>query len=111
MGYWWNIVYRNFSTITSSNGVNVTVPAKLWKVIIVIPNGTSTSTDVSLVTTSTRTIAVLMDNVTPVSGDHWYTHRVSVDSVQSLTGYDFFSNVSPSIQAVIEANVDTGPTN
>jgi len=31
---------------------------------------------------------------------------VSVDQVEAITGFDFFSNVSPSIQNVIEAVVD-----
>jgi endonuclease G, mitochondrial len=99
-----------FNSIVSTSGVSATVPNKLWKVIIVVPNGDGTSTDVSRVTTSTRTIAVIMDN-NKGPFNSWDTYRVSVDSVESLTGYDFFSNVSTSIQAVIEANVDTGPTN
>ncbi len=37
-------------------------------------------------------------------------YRVSVDGIEAITGYDFFSNVSTSIQAVIEGSVDTGPT-
>jgi endonuclease G len=85
----------------------VTVPAKVWKVIMVLPAGTN---DVSRVTTSTRCIAVIMDNADPVSGDTWGAHRVSVDAVEALTGFDFFSNVPVSIQAVIEAVVDNGPT-
>jgi endonuclease G len=32
--------------------------------------------------------------------------RVSVDQVEGMTGYDFFSNVPASIQNVIEARVD-----
>jgi endonuclease G, mitochondrial len=75
--------------------------------MIVIPNGSGS--DLSRVTTSTRTIAVLMDNADPLNSDTWYAHRVSVDYLESLTGYDFFSNVSTSIQAVIEANADIGP--
>ena len=92
---------------TTIAGGKVTVPAKIWKVILVLPAGTN---DVSRVTSTTRTIAVIMDNADPVSGDTWGTHRVSVDAVESLTGFDFFSNVSPSIQSVIEAKVDNGPT-
>ena len=91
------------SATTIASG-KVTVPAKIWKVIIVIPNGTGT--DLSRVTSSTRTIAVIMNNADPVSGDTWQSHRVSVDAVESLTGFDFFSNVSTSIQTVIEAKVD-----
>jgi endonuclease G len=41
----------------------------------------------------------------------WGNYRVSVDSVQALTGLDFFSNVPKDIQAAIESVVDTGPTN
>jgi DNA/RNA endonuclease G (NUC1) len=84
----------------------VTVPAKTWKVIMVLPAGTN---DVSRVTTSTRCIAVIMNNDNgPFNA--WGTYRVSVDYIESLTGFDFFSNVSPSIQAVIESVVDSGPT-
>ena len=92
---------------TSFAGNKVTVPAKVWKVIMVLPAGTN---DLSRVTTSTRCIAVIMNNDQgPFSG--WGTYRVSVDSVEALTGLDFFSNVSPSIQSVIESVVDSGPTN
>jgi endonuclease G len=41
----------------------------------------------------------------------WGNYRVSVDSVEALTGLDFFSNVPKDIQAAIESVVDTGPTN
>jgi|CZKP01.1.fsa_nt_gi DNA/RNA endonuclease G (NUC1) len=91
---------------TTIAGGKVTVPAKTWKVIMVLPAGTN---DVSRVTTSTRCIAVIMNNDNGPFNS-WGTYRVSVDYIESLTGYDFFSNVSPSIQAVIESVVDSGPT-
>lgn len=84
-----------------ANG-RVAVPAQTWKVIIVLPVG---SNDVSRVTTSTRTIAVVMPNSGSINSD-WRTYRVSVDQVEAITGYDFFSNVSSGIQAVIEGIVD-----
>lgn len=91
---------------TTIAGGKVTVPAKTWKVMIVLPAGTN---DVSRVTTSTRCIAVIMNNDNgPFSS--WGTYRVSVDYIESLTGYNFFSNVSTSIQAAIESVVDNGPT-
>jgi len=93
---------------TIANG-KVTVPALIWKVMIVIPPGTGS--DVSRVTTSTRTIAIIIPNdSSPNSMSAWGNYRVSVDSVEALTGFDFFSNVDPAIQAVIEAKVDNGPT-
>jgi endonuclease G len=91
---------------TTIAGGKVTVPAKTWKVIMVLPAGTN---DVSRVTTSTRCIAVIMNN-DEGPFNSWGTYRVSVDYIESLTGYDFFSNVSTSIQAAIESVVDNGPT-
>jgi endonuclease G len=85
-----------------ANG-HVAVPAQTWKVIIVLPVG---SNDVSRVTTSTRTIAVVIPNSGTINSD-WRTYRVSVDQVEAITGFDFFSNVSSGIQAVIEGQVDT----
>lgn len=85
-----------------ANG-NVAVPTYTWKVIIVLTSGTN---DVSRVTSSTRTIAVIMPNFGSINSD-WRTYRVSVDQVESQTGYDFFSNVSTTIQSQIESVVDT----
>ncbi|MDX6386121.1 MAG: endonuclease mitochondrial [Blastocatellia bacterium] len=84
-----------------ANG-HVAVPANTWKVIIVLPNGTN---DVSRVTSTTRTIAIVMPNSGSINTD-WRTYRVSVDQVEAITGYDMFSNVPTLIQNVIEANVD-----
>jgi endonuclease G len=84
-----------------ANG-HVAVPAQTWKVIIVLPNGTN---DVGRVTTTTRTIAVVIPNSGTIGSD-WRTYRVSVDQVEAITSFDFFSNVPSSIQNVIEATVD-----
>ena len=70
---------------------------------MVLPSGTN---DVSRVTTSTRLVAVVMPNQNGISSD-WRSFRVSVDQVEAMTGYDFFSSVDPKIQSVIEASVDT----
>ncbi len=81
---------------------HVAIPANTWKVIMVIPNGTN---DVSRVTSATRLIAVYLPNNNNVVSD-WRQYRVSVDTVESLTSLDFFSNVSPAIQTAIESVVD-----
>ncbi|MEO9209552.1 MAG: DNA/RNA non-specific endonuclease [Ginsengibacter sp.] len=93
-------------TNTIASG-KINVPAYFWKVVVVLPVG---SNDVSRVSTSTRVIAVKMPNTQTVSNQAWGTYRVSVDALESLLGYDFLSNVPTSIQSVIEASVDNGPT-
>lgn len=83
-------------------GGKVSVPTYTWKVMMVLPNGTN---DVSRVTTSTRLIAVFMPNNNSVASD-WKQYRVSVDYVEQMTGYDFFSNVADSTENAIESVVD-----
>jgi endonuclease G len=93
----------NGGVTTTVAGGHVSVPSQTWKVILVQPQGTD---DVSRVTTSTRVIAIIMPNTQGIRTNTWQQYRVSVDQVEALTGYDFFSNVPVNIQAVIEAQVD-----
>jgi endonuclease G, mitochondrial len=90
------------TTNTVANG-HVVVPSETWKVIMVLD--AASGNDVARVTTSTRLIAVRMPNSQTINSD-WRTYRVSVDNIEALTGFDFFSNVPVSIQNVIEATVD-----
>jgi len=88
-----------FSVITNS----ITVPAKTWKIIVVLNEGTN---DISRITNTTRVIAVLMPNNQTCNSQVWGYYRTSVDNIESLTGYDFLSNVPTTIQSVIEASTD-----
>lgn len=97
------IISGGYGTSGYIAGGKVAVPTYTWKVIMVLPSGTN---DVSRVTTSTRLIAIVSPNQNGISSD-WRSFRVSVDYVESLTGYDFFSNVPTSIQSVIESVTDT----
>ncbi|MBX7222980.1 MAG: DNA/RNA non-specific endonuclease [Blastocatellia bacterium] len=85
----------------SVNGM--TIPTRTWKIVVILPAGTN---DVSRITTATRVIAVNMPNDAGIRSVSWKTYRVSVDSIETLTGYDFLSNVPASVQSVIEARVD-----
>jgi len=93
-------------TYNTIAGGKITVPNRIWKVIVVLPQGTS---DVSRVTSSTRVIAVNTPNINTVS-TAWGGYRTTVDAIESATGYNILSNVPASIQSVIEAKVDNGPT-
>lgn len=88
-----------FNTIDAGR---VTVPSIIWKVVVVIPNGNN---DLSRVTTSTRVIAVNTPNVNTTNSD-WKVYRTSVDAIEAATGYNLLSNISTTIQSVIESKVD-----
>jgi endonuclease G len=94
----------NGGTTNTVAGGHVTVPNVTWKVIIVLP--AASGNDVARVTTSTRCIAIIMPNTQGIRSNTWQQYRVSVDQVEALTGYDFFSNVPANVQAAIESTVD-----
>ncbi|AYA37613.1 DNA/RNA non-specific endonuclease [Hymenobacter oligotrophus] len=91
---------------TTLDGGRVTVPNRIWKVIVVLPEGSS---DASRVTSSTRVIAINTPNDNSLLTT-WGSYRTTVDAIESATGYDILSNVSASVQSVVEARVDNGPT-
>ncbi|MDQ4123395.1 MAG: DNA/RNA non-specific endonuclease [Acidobacteriota bacterium] len=80
----------------------VNVPAVTWKVVLVLPNGDN---DLERINKNTRTIAVIMPNDNTV-GFSWRQYRTSVQRVEGLTGYNFYSNVPRIIQNIIERRVD-----
>jgi endonuclease G len=94
---------------TGSNGTyntidagRITVPNRVWKVVVVIPNGNG---DLSRVTSSTRVIAVNTPNTNSISTD-WRTYRTSVDAIEAATGYNLLSNLPSTVQSAVEAVVD-----
>ena len=91
----------NGQAITIGNFI--TVPSALWKVIVVLPNG---SNDIQRVTETTRVIAVWMPNNNEVGAEKWSNYRVSIDEIEKRTGYDFLSNVSIEIQKNLEKKTD-----
>jgi endonuclease G len=93
----------NGGVTNSIAGGKVTVPSRVWKVILVLPNG---SDDLNRVNSSTRVIAVDMPNTEAVTNKKWYEYRVSVREIESKTGYNFFSALPTAVQNAIESKVD-----
>ena len=92
---------------TTLAGGKVTVPASIWKVILVLPEGYN---DLDRVNSSTRVIAVNIPNNQNVNSN-WGVYRTTVDNIESIRNYNLFSNLPGSIQSAIESRVDNGPTN
>jgi endonuclease G len=91
---------------TVGNAHTVVVPAKCWKVIMVVDAGHGK--DVSKVNDNTRLIAVIMPNDMSV-GEEWAGFRVSVKDVETLTGYKFFDKVSDAVIEPLKEVVDDEP--
>ena len=84
-------------------GGKIAVPASTWKIVLVLERP---GLGLSGVTNSTRVIAVVIPNKQGIKEENWRVFSKSVREIESLTGYNFLSNVSESTQDVLEAKVD-----
>ena len=99
--YIYSGVYGNFGTIA---GGRIVVPTATWKVVLVLPNGDN---DLQRVTRATRVFGIIVPNQPPPNmSAPWRQFRVTVDAVENLTGYNFFSNVPKNTQELIERRRD-----
>lgn len=95
-------VYGNIGTIAQGR---VTVPASTWKVVLVLPNG---SDDLARVNKGTRVFGIIVPNQPPLDiNAPWRNFRVTVNTVENLTGHDFFNLVPKNTQEMIERRRDT----
>lgn len=91
----------NIGTIAQGR---VVVPQVTWKVVLVIPNGTN---DLSRINKGTRAFGVIVPNQPPLNiNDVWRKYRVTVDAIEVLTGFNFFTNIPINTQAIIERRRD-----
>jgi DNA/RNA endonuclease G (NUC1) len=91
------------NVVNTIAGGRVTVPAATWKVVLVLPK--QDGDDLSRVTCSTKTIAVIMPNIQSIGSD-WHNYITTIDAVEQLTGYNFFSNLPENIQGCLEAGTN-----
>ena len=91
---------------TTLDAGRVTVPNRCWKVVVVLPEGSS---DAGRVTTATRVIAINTPNDNALNTS-WGVYRTTVNSIEAATGYNILSAVSTAVQDVVEARTDAGPT-
>jgi endonuclease G len=92
---------------TTIAGGKIIVPSNCWKVVVVLPTGHN---DVSRVTSSTRIIAVNTPNDNSLNSA-WGGYRTTVDAIEAASGLDILSALPLSVQNVVEARTDMGPTN
>ncbi|NJL13066.1 MAG: DNA/RNA non-specific endonuclease [Microscillaceae bacterium] len=85
-----------------ANG-QVTVPARTWKVIVVLPKGDQ---DLERINANTRVIAVDMPNTQGIFDTDWRNFRVSIDAIEMATGLDFLADLPNSLESVLESRID-----
>jgi DNA/RNA endonuclease G (NUC1) len=87
----------------------IAVPTHTWKVALVLPHG-MTPAQISRPSDVLDLIAVDMPNQKdlPKDGD-WRANRVTVDSVEKATGYDFLAALPDNVETIVESG-DHRPT-
>ena len=91
--------------LPSSAGENlsINVPAFCWKIILVLDEGED---DLSRVTEETPVIAVFIPNAQRNGADSsWEDYLTSVDYIEEMTEYDFFTELSDEIEKTLEAGI------
>jgi endonuclease G len=95
----------NIGTIGLDPNNQIVVPNVTWKVVLVLPNG---GDDLHRITKQTRAFGIIIPNNSSVSKvSLWRQYRVTVDQVENLTGYNFFSAVPINTQNIIERRRDS----
>jgi endonuclease G len=102
----WIIAGGHYAPDAARIGPNrVAVPASTWKVAAILDRGIDPARIDS--TAGIRLIAVDMPNTRGIIRHDWQRYRVSVDTIESKTGYDFFGRLPERIQSELESQVDT----
>lgn len=100
-GYSRNLVDqgKELSIVAGGEGIEktiakgkVVVPKYTWKAILVLDQSGNPE----------ETIAVIIPNTEEVAGTDWTDYIVSVDELEEITDYDFFSSLDKDLQAEIE---------
>lgn len=90
---------KNGSAQEIGKAHKITVPAHLWKVVLVLPDETADPRK------NSRVISVVMPNDQTVDFD-WAKYRTSPAKIEKLTGFTFFRTVPDDVAHALREHVD-----
>ncbi|WP_262905924.1 DNA/RNA non-specific endonuclease [Hymenobacter terricola] len=95
---------NGFATALDQN--RVTVPARIWKVMVILPEGRN---DLQRLSTdpTVRVLAVDTPNDNGIDPD-WKKYLTSIDKIEAATGLDLLSALPTATQARLQKLVDSG---
>ncbi|RBL91489.1 DNA/RNA non-specific endonuclease [Chitinophaga flava] len=85
-------------------GNRVNVPARIWKVIVVLPEGNN---DLKRISRSTRVIAVNTPNNNNVN-TKWSAYLTSIEEIEKATNYKLLANVPEAVRQELIKKIDAG---
>jgi endonuclease G len=87
-----------FPSKPTTIGHGVAVPTAVWKVVVVLAPGQGPEA----VTTSTRTIAVVMPNSEGILEQPWTSYVTTIAAVERVTGYKLLGHVAEPVRQELE---------
>jgi len=93
---------NGFATAIDKGRINV--PAHIWKVVVIIPEGDD---DLGRIDENTQVIAIDTPNDNNIS-NNWMNYTCSVKSIEDSTGYNLLSALPRQIQDVLETKKFAG---
>jgi hypothetical protein len=78
------------------------IPEYTWKVALILPHDQGLSSVNSY--DDAEVIAAVMPNVAGIRTVDWHTYEVTVDSVESLSGYDLLALLPDPVEIAVESN-------
>jgi DNA/RNA endonuclease G (NUC1) len=90
---------------TVKDSGKITIPAKVWKVAVVMPrNQGLANIDGFEDLANVEVIAVIMPNEPGIRNVDWTTYKTTVDAVETLSGYDLLARLRNDIEIAVESN-------
>lgn len=93
--------------VTTLDQGRVTVPARIWKVMVILPEGSNDLQRIAAAGPDVRVLAVDTPNDQAVSPD-WRQYLTNVDKIEAATGLDLLSALPLPAQAQLQRLVDSG---
>ncbi len=94
---------RNGYATTIDNG-RINVPAHIWKVAVIIPEGDD---DLNRIDEATQVIAIDTPNDNNIT-NNWMNYTCTVKSIEAATGYNLLSALPQTVQQTLENRKFTG---
>jgi PKD repeat protein len=87
---------------TVKNEGHITIPESTWKVAVIMPRDQGLANIDSY--DDVQVIAAIMPNDAGVRNVDWNTYKVTVDSVEAISGYDLLALLPDPIEIAVESN-------
>ncbi len=98
---------EGFGTNRTASSGQIPIASNVWKIVVVVPPGEGAAID--RITGATRVIAVNIPNIQGIRSDPWQNYTVSVNQLQTNTGFTFLTALNSDLAAILRAKVDGAP--